>query len=54
MTAALLVVILVALAVALSAARPSPTRFPATDRDRERQLTELRALRCARADLRLP
>lgn len=53
MTTALVVLALVALALWLSAARPSlPLGGPA-DRDRERQLGELRAMACSRADVHL-
>jgi hypothetical protein len=54
MTTALLV--LVALAVWLSAARPgsrTPAVPPDRDRDRERQLGELRAMARSRADVHL-
>ncbi|MCX6463469.1 MAG: hypothetical protein NTW05_07735 [Pseudonocardiales bacterium] len=55
MTTALVVLVLVGLAVWLSAARPTlPGTGPApADRDRERQLGELRALTCSRADVHL-
>lgn len=53
MTTALLVLLLVGLAVWLSAARPSPTARPAPDRDRERQLDELRGLAGSRADVHM-
>lgn len=48
-----IVLLLVALAVWLSATRPY---FPPPvhgDRDRERQLAELRAMGCSRADVRI-
>lgn len=43
--------LLVGLAVWLSAARPSLTIQPVQDRDRERQLDELRGLAASRADV---
>lgn len=54
MTTAFLVLALVALAVWFSAARPT-SRTPGAppDRDRERQLGELRAMRSSRADVHL-
>ena len=54
MTTAILVLVLVALAVWYSAARPA-SRTPGAppDRDRERQLGELRALARSRADVHL-
>jgi hypothetical protein len=56
MTTAFLVLVLVALAVWLSATRPAfraPEAPPDRDRDRERQLGELRALTRSRADVHL-
>lgn len=51
MTTASVVLLLVALAVWLSATRPpNPAGSPA-DRDRERQLGELRAMAPSRADV---
>jgi hypothetical protein len=52
MATAALVLLLVALAVWLSATRPSyPFSPDPADRDRERQLAELRAMAGSRADL---
>lgn len=45
------VLLLVGLAVWLSAARPSLTTQPVQDRDHERQLDELRGLAGSRADV---
>jgi hypothetical protein len=56
MTTAFLVLTLVVLAVWLSAARPTSRTAevpPDRDRDRERQLGELRAMRSSRADVHL-
>ncbi len=54
MTTVFLVLVLVALAVWLSAARPSfRTAEAPPDRDRERQLGELRAMASSRADVHL-
>jgi hypothetical protein len=51
MTTAALVLLLLGLAVWLSATRPSIPGL--TSYDRERQLAELRALSCSRADVHL-
>jgi hypothetical protein len=53
MTTALVVLALVALAVWLSATRPSLSYGAPLDRDRERQLNELRAMSRSRADVHL-
>lgn len=53
MTTALVVLALVGLAVWLSAARPTSTFTLPADRDRERQLGELRAMTRSRADVHL-
>jgi hypothetical protein len=53
MTTALVLLLLVALAVWISAARPSLLPTLPQDRDRERQLGELRAMACSRADVHL-
>ncbi len=53
MTTALAVLVLVGLAVWLSATRPSFTLGAPADRDRERQLGELRAMARSRADVHL-
>lgn len=50
MTTAFVVLVIVGLVVWLSAARPS---LPLTSYDRDRQLAELRAMSCSRADVHL-
>ncbi|MBW0115611.1 hypothetical protein [Pseudonocardia abyssalis] len=51
MTTALVVLVLIGLVVWLSAARPSLPLL--TSYDRDRQLAELRAMGCSRADVHL-
>jgi hypothetical protein len=55
MATALIVLIAVALLVWLSIARPNPfSSTTPSDRDRERQVGELRAMSGSRADVRIP
>lgn len=53
MTTFVVVLLLVGLAVWLSAARPSLSTQPVQDRDQERQLDELRSLSGSRADVHM-
>lgn len=53
MTTALVLLLLVALGVWISATRPALLAALPQDRDQERQLGELRAMTCSRADVHL-